>query len=49
MLPLWMVKRAAAIWLMALARQWMLLQWPVGGSTHTPLVRHQQDIALIIN
>lgn len=32
MLPLWMVKRAAAIWLMALARQWMLLQWPVGGS-----------------
>lgn len=36
MLPLWMVKRAAAIWLMALARQWMLLQWPVGGSKCTP-------------
>lgn len=35
MLPLWMVKRAAAIWLMALARQWMLLQWPVGGSECT--------------
>lgn len=35
MLPLWMVKRAAAIWLIALARQWMLLQWPVGGSRRT--------------
>lgn len=28
MLPLWIVKRAAAIWFIALARQWMLLQWP---------------------
>lgn len=44
MLPLWMVKRAAAIWLMALARQWMLLQWPVGGSKHTWLVKEHRDI-----
>ncbi len=44
MLPLWMVKRAAAIWLMALARQWMLLQWPVGGSKHTLLAGGHEDI-----
>lgn len=28
MLPLWIVNKAAAIWLMALAKQCMLLQWP---------------------
>lgn len=45
MLPLWMVKRAAAIWLMALARQWMLLQWPVGGGRCTQLQRQQEDLS----
>lgn len=44
MLPLWMVKRAAAIWLMALARQWMLLQWPVGGSKCTGFERRRKDL-----
>lgn len=44
MLPLWMVKRAAAIWLIALARQWMLLQWPVGGSKHTRLAEEGEII-----
>lgn len=28
MLPLWMVNKAAAIWLIAFAKQWMLLQCP---------------------
>lgn len=44
MLPLWMVKRAAAIWLIALARQWMLLQWPVGGSKRTRLAEEGEII-----
>lgn len=47
MLPLWMVNKAAAIWLMAFAKQWMLLQCPKQKQTQiTSALRWKRQYSL---